>query len=283
MLKERFVVGDARVTLRATGRAGTVPVVYLHVFEGDGDGVWRLLTGAEAADRGPAAIPEDTPGATPSDTPGAGGTPSAGGTPAAGPRSPLALVAIEPASWDDDLTPWPAPAAFRGGHDFGGGAPRQLDLLEGEVMPRVEALLAQGGLAPSLSAVAGYSLAGLFATWTATASDAFSCVASVSGSLWYPGLVERVAAAGPSPHVGRAYFSLGEAEPRTRNRVMRPVLEDTRQVAEAFGRAGVETRLELNPGGHFRDEDLRCAQAIGWLLSGGEAGGDRPAAEKDPA
>ncbi|MEE8704604.1 MAG: alpha/beta hydrolase-fold protein [Olsenella sp.] len=275
MLMERFVVGDARVTLRATGRAGAVPVVYLHVYEGDGGGVWRLLTEAEAAVRGPAATPEGTPGVTP------GGTP--GGTPTAGPHSPLSLVAIEPASWDDDLTPWSVPAAFRGGHDFGGGARRQLDLLEGEVMPRVEVLLAQGGLAPAFSAVAGYSLAGLFATWAATASDAFSRVASVSGSLWYPGLVERVAAAGPSPRVERAYFSLGEAEPRTRNRVMRPVLEDTRQVAEAFGRAGVKTRLELNPGGHFRDEDLRCARAVGWLLSDGEAGGDRPAAEKDPA
>ena len=67
----------------------------------------------------------------------------------------------------------------------------------------------------------------------------------------------------------RAYFSLGDAEPRTRNRAMRPVLEDTRLVAQMFEQAGVTTRFEINPGNHFVDEDLRTARGIHWLLENG--------------
>ena len=136
-------------------------------------------------------------------------------------------------------------------------------------MPWTEALLAQHGMAPSFSALAGYSLAGLFTAWAATQCSLFERIASVSGSLWYPDFVKYVAANRPNPCVRCAYFSLGDAEPRTRNRAMRSVLEDTRQVAERFEQAGVVTRFELNPGNHFMDEDLRTARGIRWLLEDG--------------
>jgi predicted alpha/beta superfamily hydrolase len=181
----------------------------------------------------------------------------------------MALVAVAPKSWDNDLTPWPSPPVFRGGRPYEGFALLQLDLLEREIMPQAEALLAQHGMAPSFSALAGYSLAGLFAAWAATQSSAFERVASVSGSLWYPDFVKYVAGNRPKPAVQRAYFSLGDAEPHTRNRAMRSVLEDTRQVAERFEQVGVVTRFELNPGNHFVDEDLRTARGIRWLLDDG--------------
>lgn len=240
MVEQSIEVGGVKVTLRATEplagvRADAsptlVPVVYLHVFEGDGRDVWERV--------------------------------------GKGTRPPMALVAMEARSWDDDLTPWPAPPTFRGGTAYEGAAESQLGLLERAVMPKAEALLGQHGMGPSLSALAGYSLAGLFAAWAATRTDAFERVASVSGSLWYPGFAEYAAGNGPRPGVRRAYFSLGEAEPRTHNRAMRSVLEDTQRVAGAFERAGASTCFELNPGGHFTDEDLRCARAILWLLSDG--------------
>ena len=237
MFEQSLEVEGEMVTLRATepavGANGTsvrVPVVYLHVFEGDGADVWRRLR--------------------------------------EGGEQHMALVAVAPHSWDNDLTPWPCPPVFRGGRRYEGFAIVQLDLLEREIMPQAEALLAQHGMVPSFSALAGYSLAGLFAAWAATQSDAFERVASVSGSLWYPDFAKYVADSGPRPAVRRAYFSLGDAEPRTRNRVMRPVLEDTRWVAQMFERVSVVTRFELNPGNHFVDEDLRTARGIRWLLDG---------------
>ena len=238
MVEQSFEVEGEKVTLRATEPPASttdawtrVPVVYLHVFEGNGADVWqRLRKGSE---------------------------------------QPMALVAVAPKSWDNDLTPWPAPPVFRGGRAYEGAAAAQLALLGREIMPWTEALLAQHGMAPSFSALAGYSLAGLFTAWAATQCSLFERIASVSGSLWYPDFVKYVAANRPNPCVRCAYFSLGDAEPRTRNRAMRSVLEDTRQVAERFEQAGVVTRFELNPGNHFMDEDLRTARGIRWLLDDG--------------
>ncbi|MCR5392816.1 MAG: hypothetical protein K6E65_05865 [Olsenella sp.] len=237
MVEQSFEVEGEKVTLRATEPAASgdehvarVPVVYLHVFEADGADVWQRL--------------------------GEGGMP------------PMALVAIAPKSWGSDLTPWPAPPTFRGGRPYEGLSGTQLDLLERAVIPQAKALLAQHGMAPSFSALAGYSLAGLFAAWAATQSDAFERVASVSGSLWYPDFAQYVAGSSPRSAVRHAYFSLGDAEPHTRNRAMRPVLEDTRLVAQMFEQAGVTTRFEINPGNHFVDEDLRTARGIRWLLDG---------------
>lgn len=238
MVEQGFEVEGEKVTLRATEPPASttdawtrVPVVYLHVFEGNGADVWqRLRKGSE---------------------------------------QPMALVAVAPKSWDNDLTPWPAPPVFRGGRAYEGAAAAQLALLGREIMPWTEALLAQHGMAPSFSALAGYSLAGLFTAWAATQCSLFERIASVSGSLWYPDFVKYVAANRPNPCVRCAYFSLGDAEPRTRNRAMRSVLEDTRQVAERFEQAGVVTRFELNPGNHFMDEDLRTARGIRWLLEDG--------------
>lgn len=238
MVEQSFEVEGEKVTLRATEPAASgdehvarVPVVYLHVFEADGADVWQRL--------------------------GEGGMP------------PMTLVAIEPKSWDNDLTPWPAPPTFRGGRPYEGLAGTQLELLGRAILPDAEALLAQHGMAPSFSALAGYSLAGLFAAWAVTQCSLFERVASVSGSLWYPDFVKYVAGNGPKSCVRRAYFSLGDAEPRTRNRAMRPVLEDTRLVAQMFEQAGVTTRFEINPGNHFVDEDLRTARGIRWLLEDG--------------
>ena len=238
MVEQSFEVEGEKVTLRATEPPASTtdawtrgPVVYLHVFEGNGADVWqRLRKGSE---------------------------------------QPMALVAVAPKSWDNDLTPWPAPPVFRGGRAYEGAAAAQLALLGREIMPWTEALLAQHGMAPSFSALAGYSLAGLFTAWAATQCSLFERIASVSGSLWYPDFVKYVAANRPNPCVRCAYFSLGDAEPRTRNRAMRSVLEDTRQVAERFEQAGVVTRFELNPGNHFMDEDLRTARGIRWLLEDG--------------
>ena len=238
MVEQSFEVEGEKVTLRATEPPASttdawtrVPVVYLHVFEGNGADVWqRLRKGSE---------------------------------------QPMALVAVAPKSWDNDLTPWPAPPVFRGGRAYEGAAAAQLALLGREIMPWTEALLAQHGMAPSFSALAGYSLAGLFTAWAATQCSLFERIASVSGSLWYPDFVKYVAANRPNPCVRCAYFSLGDAEPRTRNRAMRSVLEDTRQVAERFEQAGVVTRFEVNPGNHFMDEDLRTARGIRWLLEDG--------------
>ena len=176
---------------------------------------------------------------------------------------PFALAAIKPSSWNDDLTPWPCPGIFADDKPFGGNACAQLDLLEHEIIPTIERDLTKP---PDQRIVAGYSLAGLFATWAAFESTLFSGVASASGSFWYPGFAQFVREHTLTSPVTRAYFSLGSKEARTPSRLLRNVEQGTRQVADEFRAKDVKTTFKKNPGNHFKEPALRMAKAIRWML-----------------
>lgn len=175
----------------------------------------------------------------------------------------FSLALISGLRWEDDLSPWPAPAAFLGQKDFGGGADGFLRDLTEEIVPRLLALLPAP---PAFLGLAGYSLAGLFTVWALTKTALFTRAASVSGSLWYPGLTEYLAAHPPVGRVEKIYFSLGDQESRTRNPLLRPVEEKTGEVANCFRAMGTETAFEMNPGNHFREPEGRLARGVAWLV-----------------
>ena len=99
---------------------------------------------------------------------------------------PMAVLSLEGAQWDRDYTPWPAQGPK--GRAFSGGAPAFLQTLVEEIIPWAEAEL------PILAGrahrcLAGYSLGGLAALYGGLETGAFERLASVSGSLLYPGWV----------------------------------------------------------------------------------------------
>lgn len=49
--------------------------------------------------------------------------------------------------------------------------------------------------------------------------------------------------------------------------MMRHVLDDTRAMEELFIERDIPTMLELNPGNHFAQTDLRMARGIHWVLA----------------
>ena len=177
------------------------------------------------------------------------------------------LAAISGVDWNRELSPWPAPKAFRGSDDFGGGAPAFLSKLTGHIVPLVENRLA---FAPSSRAIAGYSLAGLFALWAAFSADTFDRTASVSGSLWYDGFLEHMNTSTLRDGVERVYLSLGDREKNTRNPRMAVVEERTRQMAELLEARGIPVTFELNQGGHFNDAPGRITRAINALMQPGQ-------------
>ena len=173
------------------------------------------------------------------------------------------LVAVSGLDWDSDMTPWHCAPVFKGGTDFGGGGAEYLELLLGEIVPRAEGLM-PGEI--SWRGVAGYSLGGLFAFWALYNTGLFSRAASVSGSLWFPGMMEFVRTHELAPGVERVYFSLGDREAHVRNRYMRSVEDNTREIESYLAWNGIKTAFELNPGNHFAEPDARCARGIAWLL-----------------
>ena len=202
-----------------------LPVVYLHVHDGDGSEVLRLCRELGYRD--------------------------------------FVLAAIRPRCWNDDLTPWECPGLFADDSPFAGKAAEQLRLLESEIIPRVEG---DAPRKPEQRVLAGYSLAGLFATWATFNSAAFGRVASASGSLWYPDFTGYAAANEFARKPACAYFSLGSKEAHTPSRLLRNVAQSTRDVVDLFEARGVPTLFEQNPGNHFKEPALRMAKGIAWAL-----------------
>lgn len=176
---------------------------------------------------------------------------------------PFVLVAVSGLDWNRELSPWECDGTVRDAEPFAGSASVYLDELLGRIVPETERKLPA---LPVWRGIAGYSLAGLFALWSLWQTDMFDRAASASGSLWFPGFVDRAAAApfAGSPHA--VYLSLGKKETKTPNRMMRHVLDDTRTMEDLLHGRGIDTAFELNPGNHFSETELRMARGIRWLL-----------------
>ena len=164
------------------------------------------------------------------------------------------LIAIKVQKWNADLSPWTAPAVF-GKEGFGQGAADTL----AEVLKCCDH---QG----KTYIIGGYSLAGLFALWTAYQTDAFTAVAAASPSVWFPGFLDFMKA--NVIHVGSVYLSLGDREEKSRNPLMASVGERIREAYGVLKDQGVNTTLEWNRGNHFKDADIRTAKAFAWVMIG---------------
>ena len=157
--------------------------------------------------------------------------------------------------WNNDLSPWEAPAVF-GKESFGSGASEMLGRLLGLCDDRSKTYY-----------IGGYSLAGLFALWAAYQTDVFKGVAAASPSVWFPGFAEYMEK--NEIRTGTVYLSLGDREEKARNPVMAPVGDRIREAHALLKERGVNCILEWNEGNHFKDPDLRTAKAFAWVLSSG--------------
>ncbi len=171
------------------------------------------------------------------------------------------FAAVPVKSWNDELSPWEAPAVW-GKESFGGKAADTLRFLTEQVIP---ALKQQFALPENVRIIlGGYSLAGLFALWASTQTELFSGVAAASPSVWFPGWMEF-----EQQHLiqaQRVYLSLGDKEEHTKNTVMATVGDNIRILHSRLAERGTDCTLEWNSGGHFKDADLRTARAFQWVM-----------------
>lgn len=166
------------------------------------------------------------------------------------------LKAFKVNSWNQDLSPWPAPAVF-GDEDFGEGAQETLDILTDEVIPAI--------LPGRKIYLGGYSLAGLFALWAGYQTDCFDGIAAASPSIWFPKFTDYMRE--NKMRTEAVYLSLGDREERTKNPLMSQVGNAIRDGYTVLQDAGVKCTLEWNKGNHFKNPDLRTAKAFAWLMT----------------
>ena len=129
---------------------------------------------------------------------------------------PFALSAFKVRDWNRELSPWEAPPVF-GKVPFGGMAEETLSFVLDRLLPELRTRLG----ADIKFCIGGYSLAGLFALWAATGTNAFSGVAAASPSVWFPGWMDYVKE--NSVQAKTVYLSLGDREERAKNPLMATV------------------------------------------------------------
>ena len=170
------------------------------------------------------------------------------------------LTAVKVNDWNNDLSPWPAPAVF-GNENFGDGAAETLQFLLNEVVPDADT----SETSKQRLFIGGYSLAGLFALWAGYMTDRFDGIAAASPSIWFPRFSEYMHE--NKIHIDAVYLSLGDCEVRTKNPVMAQVGNAIRDAETILRKAGTDCILEWNKGNHFKEPDLRTAKAFAWLMS----------------
>ena len=205
----------------------------------------------------------------------------------------VSLVHIGVDLWEENFSPWCAPRVFAKGPNFGDGAQKTLDTLINHVIPWTESELTDP---PTYRVLVGYSLAGLFSLWTGVSQQVacgcqpgtattpqlsgpgapyvdasvatFQRIGAVSGSFWFPGLLDYVDQQLRGGVVGltHAYLSLGDREARTPNPQIMHVRENAELLASKLQNAGIISTFELNRGNHFQNVEGRMQKALNWLV-----------------
>ncbi len=98
------------------------------------------------------------------------------------------IVGVIPGNRLDDYTPWSAPAIMNGLPDFGGLGDGYLNFLANGLKSHIDTIY-RTLPDPLDTCIIGASLGGLISLYAIYRQNCFGRVASISGSLWYPGFV----------------------------------------------------------------------------------------------
>ena len=197
----------------------------------------------------------------------------------AGVSAEFLLISIQPDSWNDDFTPWSAPAFREGEEAPAGMADHYIRCLTKEIKPFIDANY-RTKPEPEYTVLLGSSLGGLAALYTAYKTDLFGVIGSLSGSLWYDNFCEYMERHKPLRENLKVYLSLGRKECLSKNPRMGKVADCTVRArgilmqqlrvnaddakSDTQGRSFEKILFEWNDGGHFHEIPKRFAKAIAW-------------------
>ena len=195
------------------------------------------------------------------------------------------LLSVQPGDWNDDFTPWSAPAFRKGETAPAGKADEYILRLTEEIKPYIDTNY-RTKPEPEHTVLLGYSLGGLAALYSIYKTDVFGVIGSLSGSLWYDNFCEFMERNQPLREKLRVYLSLGKKESLSKNPRMGKVADCTerareiliRQLSVSTDNAKDDTQnirihgqsdnnadnvfFEWNEGGHFHEIPKRFAKAI---------------------
>lgn len=175
------------------------------------------------------------------------------------------LLSIQPDNWNDDFTPWSAPAFRKGEENPAGNADNYIRCLTEKIKPYMDANY-RTNPEPEYTVLLGYSLGGLAALYAAYKTDLFGMIGSLSGSLWYDNFCEFMEKEKPLRENLKVYLSLGRKESLSKNPRMGKVADCTERARDILTEQTEAHNVffEWNDGGHFHEIPKRFAKAIAW-------------------
>lgn len=168
-------------------------------------------------------------------------------------RDDFIICPIVVDNWNADLSPW---EYKEGKKNFKGGA-RNFLL---KVMTVYNKMAIENPQAKFI--LGGYSLAGLFSLWCGYETDVFDTIVSCSGSLWFPGFVDKYYR--QKIQAGYVYMSLGNKEKKCRDKIMSEIENRTVKLFESLDCDRKEFVLEK--GNHFTECRERMLRGFVWAL-----------------
>lgn len=181
---------------------------------------------------------------------------------------PFIMVSIKSANWNEDFSPWLAPALTKKDEPFAGRASEYINFVSNILKPFIDKNY-RTKPEPENTAMIGYSLGGLAALYALYTCGTFGRIGSLSSSMWYDGWVEFMDSRMPANSHAKVYLSLGRNEEHSRNQRMASVGECTRKAAEILKRQLAFPKnviLEWNNGGHFTEITERFEKVLLWLM-----------------
>ena len=179
--------------------------------------------------------------------------------------SNFVLVCISNLDWNNDLTPWKSFPLFKEDSEYLGNGDRYIKELENIILPKINKYLESINKKVSYYALAGYSLAGLFALYSGYNTNLFAKIICVSSSFWYPNFLEYILENKINNSVNKIYFSLGKKEKESKNKILCKVEDNTKKIYEHL-KNDITVIYEENRGGHFNNSEERIVKGIKWIL-----------------
>lgn len=174
------------------------------------------------------------------------------------------IVVITGMDWQNALTPWAATGVPKGTPDFKGEGAEFLRTLQLSVIPEIEERLGIGREIERI--LVGVSLSGLFTLWQWLQCDTFKSIASLSGSFWYEGFLEWVENITIPVKTGKAYFSLGNMESKSKVKAFDSVGVNTETIVSLLRRANIKAEFQSVPGNHYANPIPRLEKAFSALF-----------------
>lgn len=175
-------------------------------------------------------------------------------------KVPVVVIYIPADGWNDMLTPWPEPGETPDSPPFAGKAEETLQTIQEHVIPEAEKAMRLLNITERN--LLGVSLSGLFTLWQWMKYDTFKSIVCLSGSFWYPGFIEWFEKQPFPKKVGKAYFLLGEKEPKAWIKAYRSVGVNTEAIVKDLQSYGIPVTFQWVPGDHFADPTGRAEDGI---------------------